>query len=156
MSQQQTVNGYIGVRSAKLSSIYADNYVVSAVTSTGGFSDDGATLVIPLDAGAVPVLTVNTITINSTSGFFTTLPVISTAAGRARLLVNNDTVQLGSQILLTAAPTVATGYDADYDDFACVEVGLILNGSFEVSFRATAATANQDFLISFTILNPSA
>lgn len=154
MSQQQTVMGYLGERSLKVSSIYADNYVISHVTSTGGLSADGAGLVVPA-TGAPGAGTTDEIIINSTSGFFTTAVVVAGGAGLLRMVVTNNTVGNGSQIALTVAPGPA-GYDADFVDFDAIRVGLVADGSFEIAFVANAASADQDFTIGFTVLNPSA
>lgn len=155
MSSQQTVNGYIGTRSSKLSSLYADNYVIPRATSVGGFSDDGSTLVTPLTPAGNPVLDVNSITIQGIAGFFTTGVCAVVANEISRILVHADSVGAGSLVLVQAEPV--TAYDAEYADLA-VTVGFVSNGTFEVAFanNTAADTTTQAYTINYIILNPSA
>lgn len=140
MSTQTTVMGYIGERSAKLSSVYADNYVVPDVISATN-----------------PTTAAPTITMNTTSGRFTTGNITSPALEASMAItVTNSTVGVGSKILLTMHSTVPAADNGS--TFLYVE--NIIQGAFDIRIANTSgagwATDPQTFTISFLVFNPSA
>lgn len=133
MSTQTTVMGYIGERSAKLSSVYADNFVVPDL----------------IDTTSTPADT-ETITMNTTSGRFTTDTLGPTTEGSVVMTVSNSTVGVGSKILITIHSSLTENATI------LAYVQNIVQGAFDIRVaNLGTGTPSETMVISFLVFNPS-
>lgn len=139
MSTQTTVNGYIGERSTKLSSLYADNYVVADLVDTTSLPDNGGS-----------------ITMNTTSGRFTTNAGIGPGSEASEVVtVTNSTVGVGSKIMLSIHNVITAADNGS----VLVYVENVVQGAFDIRFANTSNlgwSGDIQFIVSFLIFNPSA
>jgi len=129
MSRNASAMGYIGVRSEKLSSIYADNYLV------------------PNAAGASATIAAGALIAHGQSGTFS-ITAISTAADAHDIItVTNDVVNLNSKTFLTQTNAVATNLIA--------VVNNIVQGAYDVTIMNvdTGAPAAVTMNFSYIVFN---
>lgn len=133
MSRNASAMGYIGVKSCKFSSIYADSYVVPNVAG-GSVATGGAT-----------------VTAHGKAGFVTLTAMATAAGGIEKFTVTNDCVQPGSTILFGVRSVL--GADGVVGAYASSTIAgsYVLN---VVNHGGTLLTAGTDLVISYLVLNP--
>lgn len=118
MSRNASVMGYIGVKSCKLSSIYADNYVVPDVIGASAATGDG------------------TVTAHGVSGQINFTGMTTAAGAIEKFVVTNDVVRLTSKIFLSIRNVTAAA------EVIHVSVSDVVQGAYTITvLNPTAATA---------------